>query len=81
VTADLPGNPWTITYVARHPRTASDVEKKYVQFGRHANNAAIFKEVRRDLAEIRLWDIYDGHTNEAREGAKAALRRILDREP
>lgn len=78
MTPNLPSNPMTIT-PKLHGRnlTENGVYAKYL--GRVMNDA-FFAEIRADLADIRAMDTYEGRTNEIREGAKRALRRMLDQE-
>ena len=42
---------------------------------------AMFAQVRAVLKNLRAWDNYERCTTEERQRAKAALRRILDRQP
>jgi hypothetical protein len=44
-------------------------------------NDAMFAQVRAVLKNLRAWDDYERCTTEERQRAKAALRRILDRQP
>lgn len=78
MTPKLPSNPMTITPM-KHARhfTADDVYRKY--HGRLLN-IELFAEVRQDLQDIRDMDNYERNTNQIREDAKRALRRILDQE-
>jgi hypothetical protein len=79
MTPHLPRNLMTITPVLEGRNlTENGVFAKY---GGRVMNDAFFAEIRADLADIRAMDTYEGKTNEIREGAKRALRKLLDREP
>jgi hypothetical protein len=77
MTPDLPPNPMTITPPPRMVLTAEGV---YQRFKGRKVDARLFAEVREELKVIRAWDSYERSTSPLREGAKRALRRILDQE-
>lgn len=77
MTPHLPSNPMTITPPTKMVLTAEGV---YQKFKGRTVNASLCADVRAELQNIRDWDNYERCTSPLREGAKRALRRILDQE-
>jgi hypothetical protein len=67
----------TITPPVKMMLTAEGVYLKF--HGRTVDNA-LFSDVRAELQNLLDWDNYFRTTDQLREGAKRALRRILDQE-
>lgn len=73
----LPPNPMTITPPRKMARTVEGVAQ---EFGGRVVDAQFFADVRAELQTLRDWDNYFRSTDPSREGAKRALRRLLDQE-
>lgn len=67
----------TITPPPKYMLTADGV---FAKFKGRLVDASLFADVRAELQNLRDWDNYERTTTELREGAKRALRRILDQE-